>query len=50
LTDINITGGDKSEEGEEEAIAVNTMLDEGMGKHDLPNIYFNLECHFDRKP
>jgi hypothetical protein len=44
LTDINITGGDESEEGEEEAIAVNTMLDEGMGKHDLPNIYFNLEC------
>jgi len=50
LTDINITDDDESEEEEEEAIAANTMLDEGMGKHDLPNIYFNLECQFDRKP
>jgi len=50
LTDINITDGDELEEGEEEGIAVNTMLNEGMGKHDLPNIYFNLEHQFDRKP
>lgn len=39
MTDINITGDDESEEGEEEAIAVDTMLDEGMGKYDLPNIF-----------
>lgn len=50
LTDINITGDDKLGEGEEEGIAVNTMLNEGMGEHDLPNIYFNLEYQFDRKP
>ena len=50
LTDINITGDDESEEEEEEAIAVDTMLDEGMGKHDLPNIYLNLKCQFNKKP
>jgi hypothetical protein len=50
LTDINITGDDESEEGEEEAIAVDTVLDEGMDKHDLPNIYLSLKCQFGRKP